>query len=61
MATEHVNSFVGKFLSLWNMGEDVSLTVMLQTEKPKGVFQFYLGGNDDLSKLNESTNFSPTM
>ena len=43
MATEKVQSFVGKFISLWAFGEEVSLTLNAKNGKAKVLMELELG------------------
>ena len=43
MSTEHINSFVGKFLTLWSIGTDVSLKLNAVNGKAKVVLELDLG------------------
>ena len=51
MATEKVQSFVGKFISLWAIGEEVSLTFNAKNGKAKVIMELDLGDLETKNKI----------
>ena len=63
MSADQINSFVGKFVSLWSLGNDVSLKLNAVNGKAKIAFELDLGKFQSLKSSNdhtESKHFPPS-
>ena len=58
MATEKVQSFVGKFISLWAIGEEVSLTLNAKNGKAKVIMELDLGDLEMKNKMADDVKVS---